>query len=148
MERQSISRYIRHFLFNNMSRQILIFLFFLILSGIFWLILTLNQSYEYEIKIPYSIKGIPKNVVLTSNEVDTLKVTVRDKGWIILRYLYHERRSVWFNYKNYDRGNGGGIVSSAEVTLYSGLPRCSCRYYSYGNELCSYTRFPLEKVTD
>lgn len=115
MERQSISRYIRHFLFNNMSRQILIFLFFLILSGIFWLILTLNQSYEYEIKIPYSIKGVPKNVVLTSNEVDTLKVTVRDKGWIILRYLYHERRSVWFNYKNYDRGNGGGIVSAAEV---------------------------------
>ena len=115
MDRRSISRYIRHFLFNNMSRQFLVFLFFLLLSTIFWLILTLNQAYEYEIKIPYSIRGIPKNVVLTSNEIDTLKITVRDKGWMILRYLYNQRPTIHFNYKNYDRGNGYGVASSSEV---------------------------------
>lgn len=98
-----------------MSKQILIFLFFLVLSGVFWLFLTLNESYEHEIKIIYKIKGIPKNVVLTSNEVDTFRVTIRDKGWIILRYLYDNNRHVNIHYKNYDRGNGSGIASSSEI---------------------------------
>lgn len=98
-----------------MSKQILIFLFFLVLSGVFWLFLTLNESYEHEIKIAYQIKGIPKNVVLTSHEVDTFRVIVRDKGWIILRYLYDNKRSINIYYKNYDRGNGSGIASSSEV---------------------------------
>jgi hypothetical protein len=98
-----------------MSKQILIFLFFLILSGIFWLILTLNESYEQEIKVVYTIRGIPKNVVLTSNEIDTFRVTVRDKGWMIFQYLYKEKRSVIINYKSFDRGNGFGIVSTSEV---------------------------------
>ena len=98
-----------------MSKQILIFLFFLVLSGVFWLFLTLNESYEHEIKIIYKITGIPKNVVLTSNEVDTFRVTIRDKGWIILRYLYDNNRHVNIHYKNYDRGNGSGIASSSEI---------------------------------
>lgn len=98
-----------------MSKQILIFLFFLILSGIFWLILTLNESYEQEIKVVYTIRGIPKNVVLTSNEIDTFSVTVRNKGWMIFQYIYKEKRSVIINYKSFDRGNGSGIVSTSEV---------------------------------
>ena len=98
-----------------MSKQILIFFFFLVLSGVFWLFLTLNESYEQEIKVIYKIKGIPKNVVLTSHEIDTIRVTIRDKGWVILRYLYNDYRSVNINYKNYDRGNGSGIASSSEI---------------------------------
>ena len=119
METHRISQYIRRFLFNSMSKQILIFLFFLILSGIFWLILTLNESYEQEIKVVYTIRGIPKNVVLTSNEIDTFRVTVRDKGWMIFQYLYKEKRSVIINYKSFDTGNGSGIVSTSEVRRLS-----------------------------
>ncbi|MBP5410006.1 MAG: YbbR-like domain-containing protein [Prevotella sp.] len=110
-----ISHQIRRILFSSMSKQILIFLFFLVLSGVFWLFLTLNESYEQEIKVIYKIKGIPKNVVLTSHEIDTIRVTIRDKGWVILRYLYNDYRSVNINYKNYDRGNGSGIASSSEI---------------------------------
>ena len=110
-----ISQQIRRILFNSTSKQIMIFLFFLVLSGVFWLFLTLNESYEQEIKVIYKIKGIPKNVVLTSHEIDTIRVTIRDKGWVILRYLYNDYRSVNINYKNYDRGNGSGIASSSEI---------------------------------
>ena len=98
-----------------MSKEILIFIFFLILSGIFWLILTLNETYEREIKVTMQIKGIPKNVVLTSNEIDTLRVVVRDKGWMLIRYLYDKNRNINISYKNYDRGNGYGIASASDV---------------------------------
>ena len=98
-----------------MSKEILIFIFFLILSGIFWFILTLNETYEREIKVTMQIKGIPKNVVLTSNEIDTLRVVVRDKGWMLIRYLYDKNRNINISYKNYDRGNGYGIASASDV---------------------------------
>ena len=44
-------RKVRRFLFSNLNKQFLIFLFFLFLSSIFWLIMTLNGTYEKEIKI-------------------------------------------------------------------------------------------------
>lgn len=98
-----------------MSKEILIFIFFLILSSIFWLILTLNETYEREIKVTINIKGIPKNIVLTSNETDTLRVVVRDKGWLLMRYLYEKNRNINIVFKNYDHGNGYGIVPASDV---------------------------------
>lgn len=98
-----------------MSKEILIFIFFLILSSIFWLILTLNETYEREIKVTIKIKGIPKNIVLTSNETDTLRVVVRDKGWLLMRYLYEKNRNINIVFKNYDHGNGYGIVPASDV---------------------------------
>ena len=78
----------RDFVFSNTNREFLVFLFFLCLSGIFWLSLTLNDIYEREFAIPVSVVDIPKNAVLTSDEVDTVKMTIRDKGIILVAYQY------------------------------------------------------------
>ena len=86
------------------------------LSGIFWLTITLNEIYERELKIPVQIVGVPKNVVLTSPAVDTVRATIRDKGWMIVAYLYGDRIPVVkLNYKNFDQGNGGGIISASDI---------------------------------
>ena len=37
---------VRGFLFTLVNKEFLIFLFFLLLSGIFWLLMTLNETYE------------------------------------------------------------------------------------------------------
>ena len=116
MSIKSIYESIRNFLFSNMNKQFLVFFFFLLLSGVFWLIMTLNETFEREIKVPVRIVGIPKNVVLTSAATDTMRVTMRDKGWMLMGYLYGNKLgAVSLNYKNYDRGNGGGIASSADI---------------------------------
>ena len=47
-------------MFSNVNKQFVVFLFFLFLSGIFWLIMTLNETYERDIKIPLRITNIPK----------------------------------------------------------------------------------------
>lgn len=107
---------VKNFLFSNLNKQFFIFLFFVILSAVFWLILTLNETYEKEIKVPVHIANVPKNVVLTSAVNDTLRVTARDKGWVIFAYLYGERRPYMnVNFKAYDRGNGGGVVSTSDL---------------------------------
>ena len=113
---KTIFKAIRLFLFSNMNKQLLVFVFFLFLSGIFWLIKTMNETYEKEIKIPLQVGNIPKNVVLTSTAVDTLRVTVRDKGWVILSYLHGDRlKTMNINFKAYDRGHGQGVIPSGDI---------------------------------
>ena len=43
---------IKGFLSDFSGKEFLIFLFFLALSGIFWLMMTLNETYEVEYKLP------------------------------------------------------------------------------------------------
>ena len=58
--------HVKNFLFGFVNKEFLIFLFFLALSGTFWLLMTLNESYEKELKIPVYLTNIPKNVIITS----------------------------------------------------------------------------------
>lgn len=112
-----IYKKIRRFLFSNLNKQFLIFMFFFFLSGVFWLIMTLNDTYEKEIKIPVRVNNIPRNVVLTSASDDTIRVVVRDQGWTILSYLIDSQHlgTIQVNFRNYDKGNGHGTVSSGDT---------------------------------
>lgn len=106
----------RKFLFSKRAKELLIFMVFLILSGAFWLSLTLNETYEREIEIPIAITGVPSNAVLTSNETDTLRVTVRDKGFVLVAYKYGELiKQVSLQFGNYTHNNGMGLISSQEL---------------------------------
>jgi len=114
----------RDFVFSKANRDFLVFLFFLGLSGIFWLSLTLNETYEYEFSIPVSVVDIPKNAVLTSDEVDTVKMTIRDKGIVLMAYQYGDYlKRLRIPFKHYTRNNGTGMVPASELQklLYQNL---------------------------
>lgn len=116
MSASGIYQTIRNFLFSNVNKQFLYFLFFLLLSSIFWLIMTLNETYEKEIKIPTRVVNVPKNVVLTSVATDTVRVTIRDKGWVFFSYLFGEDiDAIRIPFKSYDRGNGSGSISANDI---------------------------------
>jgi hypothetical protein len=120
MEGMSLFQTLKNYLFSNINKQFLIFLFFLILSASFWLFMTLNDTYEQEIKVPVEIVNVPKNVVMTSTAVDTIRITVRDRGWEIFSYLYGDKISTMrMTFKNYDRGEGEGVIPNAELKRYA-----------------------------
>ncbi len=99
-----------------MNKQFLVFLFFLLLSGIFWLMMTLNETYERELKVPVQVVNVPKNIVLTSSETDSVRVTVRDKGWQIMGYLYANRlNTVHLSFKNFDKDNNKVQVAATDI---------------------------------
>ena len=133
------------FVFRNTNKDFLVFLFFLGLSGIFWLSLTLNETYEREFSIPVSVVDIPKNAVLTSDEVDTIKMTIRDKGIVLVAYQYGDYLNrLRIPFKNYTRNNGSGSVPASELqklvyqNLVSSSKITACKpdklefFYNYG----------------
>ena len=107
---------VRNFLFSWPNKDFLIFLFFLMFSGIFWLQMTLNETYEKEFLIPVKITGVPKNIVFTTDDNDTVKVTLRDKGLQLISYMYGERlHALAFNFKTYARNGGRGSIPSLDI---------------------------------
>ncbi len=108
---------VRNFLFSSANREFLTFFFFLVLSTIFWLMTALNETYEREMGVPAYLVNIPKNVVVTSDMEDTVRVTVRDKGFALLAYTYGEGiRPINVNFQSaITRQSGYGVVSSQEL---------------------------------
>lgn len=82
-----LSRRIKNFLLSDKSREFLIFLFFFLIASGFWLLQTLNNDYETEFSIPLRLKGVPDQVVLTSEFPSELRVKVKDKGTVLLNYM-------------------------------------------------------------
>lgn len=112
----SIFHVVRNFLFSSVNREFLIFLFFLALSGVFWLMMTLNENYEKEVKIPVQIVNVPQNVVLTSDSIDTVKVTLNDKGFMLMNYIYGDAlKPLKLNFKTYMKNGGFCSVTAAEL---------------------------------
>ena len=138
---------IREFCFSSANKELLLFLFFLALAGIFWLITTLNETYEKEYAIPVSISGIPKNAVLTSDDTDTIKVTIRDKGFALFSYQFgDEIKTLHPLFRTYSRNNGMGVIPSADLkklvaqqlsstsVITAVKPERLEFYYNYGNK--------------
>ena len=112
-----IYRVVRNFLFSSVNKEFLIFLFFLVLSSLFWLMMTLNETYEQEIGVPVRLVNVPKNVVMTSDIDDTVRVTVRDKGYSLAAYIYGDRlMPISVNFAAYaNRQTGYGIVPATDL---------------------------------
>lgn len=113
-----ILRAIRNFLFSSVNREFLIFLFFLALSAIFWLMMTLNEIYEEEFDVPVKVVNVPDDVVLTSDDTDTLKVTLRDRGFILVGYYASEdlEEPLQVDFASYNKAQANTCaVSGAEL---------------------------------
>ena len=147
MRRQNqIFKVVGNFLFSSLNKEFLIFLFFLLLSGAFWLMMALNETYEEELKVPVRLVGMPRNAVMTDEPADTVKVTVRDKGFTLVTYKYgHWFRPLTFRfatYANEDQGHGAipaaDIIKQVQSQLYGSSKLLSVKpekldfYFTYG----------------
>lgn len=69
-----------------LSRDTFIFLFFLGISAIFWLVMSLNKTYETRISIPITYLNTPQDIELTVDLPSHIVVKIKDKGTILLTY--------------------------------------------------------------
>jgi hypothetical protein len=140
-----VRRFVKRYLFSKTNKDVMTFLFFLVLSGIFWLFITLNQTYEKEFAIPITITNVPKNAVLTSDETDTVRMTIRDKGIMLAIYQFGDAlKRVTVNFMTYSHSNGSGVITAQELQkavyqklgngskIISTKPEKLEFYYNYG----------------
>ncbi len=105
-----------NFLFSKTNREFIVFLFFLALSGIFWLMMQLNETKEREVHIAVRYVNVRQSAVLTSAEIDTLRVTISDKGFNILSFIYGQaHQPIDIDFAHYAHNDGTGTVGGSEI---------------------------------
>ena len=111
-----ILRKTRDFLLSDKFREALVFLFFVLVSFGFWLLQTLDYTYQTEFKVPPRLKNIPKDVILTSDLPDEVKVRVEDRGTVLLNYMLGRTFfPVSFDFKDFQNGGSHVRISSSEM---------------------------------
>lgn len=94
LSKEEILKFYRHlvnntknFLQSPQCREFLFFLFFVAIASAFWILQTLNETYETEIAIPLRLKNVPDNVVFTNDIPSDLSLKVEDKGTVLTNYI-------------------------------------------------------------
>ena len=66
-------------------RNLVTFLFFVLISAIFWLVRSLGEEYETEVSYPVKYTNFPEDKVLIGEMPEKLKLRIRAKGFSILK---------------------------------------------------------------
>ena len=93
---RQIIRKIRIFFKSSLSKEVLIFLIFLLISCFFWVLQSLQEISEIDMDIPVSYSDVPARISITNKLPKTVQVTLRDKG-TNLYYYYRHRRELTIN---------------------------------------------------
>ena len=105
------------FLLGAKSKEFLVFLFFLALSMGFWLLQTLDETFEREVVIPLQLTNVPEDVVITSPLPNQVRVVIKDKGTSIVRYWNHEITPIQIAFTDYTNGTAYGWVRISQSDL-------------------------------
>lgn len=79
---------IKAFLLRQEWKEALIFFCFILLAFGFWLLQSLQQEYEIDIKIPVKYKNVPLDISFTKTPPEIITVKVKDKGSVLLNYSF------------------------------------------------------------
>ena len=86
-----VLRIASNYLSRLWNRQLLVFLFFLGLSSIFWLFLAGKEQREVDFDVKVELTNVPNNVVITTEPPKAITLTLRDEVFTLMRYKYQEK---------------------------------------------------------
>ncbi len=106
---------------------------------------TMEEVYEVEVSIPVRITNVPANVVITTGIADSIKVTIKDKGFNLLSYIGDDdvQAPVDIDFKHYASEDFHSIVpvNSLSRQVFSRFKKTNVLsvkperfefYYNYG----------------
>jgi len=74
-------------------KEALTFLFFVCLSFVFWVLQSMQEEYEVQIKIPVTYTNMPQGMAFLQSPPEFITARVRDKGSALLNYTFGQKRA-------------------------------------------------------
>lgn len=94
------------------GRDMLLFLFFVLVSCCLWLMLTLNRDYETDIKFNLSVKEVPEDVSFSPQD-EELIVHISDRGTTLMNYKLEAFLPISVNYSELVNRKGRLILPAS-----------------------------------
>lgn len=90
------------------------FVLFIFVSAILWMVLSLNEEEQSDVRMPLKITHVPDSVTLISSGPDALSVSLRAKGTQLLKMSFGGAPSVNVDFRAYSR-NGMLQLNNADL---------------------------------
>lgn len=97
------------------GRSILTFLIFLLISTIFWFMMTLNETIQRDYRLPVEITGIPTGTTFITSPPKYIDVSVKDKGRALIKYDWGNPPKVRVKYQDFIAKGDNRIVINQEM---------------------------------
>lgn len=130
------------------GKNILIYLIFVVVSSLFWLLMSLNDEVQKEMAIPLKIEGLPENVTLLRNSPIVLDVTVQSKGSSLIKYDFGKEANILFTYSEIkETGNRLKITNQQlQSALHSIFGQGQLVTFKPDSIIVPFTTLPPHKV--
>jgi hypothetical protein len=113
---KSVHRKVKTFFSRFQWREVLIFLFFLLLSFTFWVLQSMQEEYEIQLQIPISYKDMPSDMAFVRTPPAAITARVRDKGSVLLNYtLGQKRASITLSMRDTSVPNNTLLLSAKDI---------------------------------
>ena len=96
------------------GNNLVVFLFFLLVSCSLWFSLTLNRIYETDISVSVRVENVPNGVLLENGGEMPLRMVVRGEGTALFGYFFNDGVSMGLDYSCFVR-NGGNLAVPVSV---------------------------------
>lgn len=97
------------------GKNILLYLVFVVISFIFWLLLTLNNEVQKDYLVTINLTSVPDSVTIINDFTPAIRVNVKDKGSSFLKFSLGSNPSIKIDFNDYSDSNGKISVSSTEL---------------------------------
>ena len=106
---------IRTYLQSVRKREVLLFMFFVGLSFLFWVMQSLSEDMNTSYRIPIKYTNIPENVIITNELPASLTVHLRDEGAVLLNYNLDGIPALDIDFRQYQNGKGFFILTPEQI---------------------------------
>jgi hypothetical protein len=105
---------VKHRMFSPQGKNMLVFCAFIGLSAILWIVMTLNEEVQRDVRCALEIVNCPDSVVRVSPMPEALNISVKAHGTQFMAYNIGRNPKISIDYKYYVR-NGVVNLSAAEL---------------------------------
>lgn len=100
---------------SGRGRSIFTFLIFLLISTIFWFMMTLNETIQRDYRLPIEIAEIPAGTTFITSPPQYIDVSVKDKGRALIKYDWGNPPKVRIRYRDFIKKGDSRIVINQEM---------------------------------
>lgn len=102
---------------SSRGKDVTIFCMFLLVSYVFWVIMSLNDDSQRDLKVKFVIVNKPADVTFISDVPQTLQVAVRDKGTVLTSFSWNGTPTLVLDYERLTAYPDRDRVAMSEQTL-------------------------------
>lgn len=110
MHFKNLKEQILKLLKTRQGKNAMTFGIFLIISTVFWFLMTLNDEVQRDYIIPVDIVDVPADVTLLSSDNPSLNISVKDKGRNLLKFDWGKGPKLKIKFSDFNITDDGRLI--------------------------------------